>query len=163
VSDASVALLASVYSNGSGSSVPSPAQSTFSIPRDSASASPPMTSAESGIRLPAGGLNSFSTPPPPGHEALAPRRSATTGSDVYYTPYGSQPLPDPYRRNTVNLPIPSGMPAPPPADDIVQRLPPMAEADGQGPPPAPWQVSSDDATPTQMASPKELSKSVQVA
>ena len=77
-----------MYSTGSGppSGFNSPAQNTFSIPRDSASASPQMHSQDGGIRLPTGGLSDIASVPSQGACTLQPRKAATSPPAQYYTP-----------------------------------------------------------------------------
>jgi GATA-binding protein len=142
---------ASVYSTGSSSSFNSPATSTFSIPRDSASASPPMGNAESGIRLPTGGLNDIASMPPMRDSAHMPHKSAS-GPAAYYPSYQSD-VHSGGRRNTVNLPL--GASAPVSADALRRPL----SSHGEASVPEQWSgVPAEDVTPTQgpTASPKPL-------
>jgi hypothetical protein len=137
--------IASVYSNGS-SFTSSPSQSTFSISRDSSSASPPMINAETGIRLPSGGLNDIASMPM--RDLAHMPHKANSSPAAYYQNYA--PV-DQHRRNTVHLPM--GSPA-----EIHRR--PLSS---QGMPAAEWgDVATDEMTPTggpPTTSPKSLSVS----
>jgi GATA-binding protein len=95
----------------SGSGFNSPAQSTFSIPRDSASASPPMhpNMVDGGIRLPNAPLSDIATLDGPQRKGSSPAYFAAPPM------YGSPRLApagvnEPFRRNTVTLPLGADIP-----------------------------------------------------
>lgn len=91
-----------------------------------------MMNAESGIRLPSGGLNDIALR----DAAHMPHKSASTPAG--YFPYAPM---DPQRRNTINVPLSSpGMHA-----EVLRR--PLS-SQSQGPPQEWANVSADDVTPT---------------
>jgi hypothetical protein len=105
-----------------------------------------MHNAESGIRLPSGGLNDIA------HRDAAhmPHKSASTPATGYF-PYA--PI-DPQRRNTINVPLGS-----PGLHAEALRRPLSSQSQG---PPQEWaNVAADDVTPTatHAASPKSLAVS----
>ncbi len=118
------ALAVSVYSGGSNppSSFNSPSASTFPIPRDPNSQSPPLVPPEGGIRLPNTPLSDVASLQSSGHSPPTPRKAATMPvpyypsspaqqaqqlqQNDYFVRRGSLPAPSDMQRRSVDAQSP---------------------------------------------------------